>query len=244
MASPFLTAEWRDLAMLNYEVDPAILSSFVPAATEVDSWNGKTLVSIVGFRFLRTRVLGLPIPFHRDFDEVNLRLYVRRKASDSWRRGVVFIKEIVPKAAIAWVARTVYNENYVALPMCHDIIASHGSVAGRVTYKWRDRDRWSSLTASIRGAPTLPDQDSEATFITEHYWGYARQADGSSLEYQVEHPRWRVWQGIDAALECDVASLYGPAFAGFLAGRPSSVFVADGSPVEVHRGAAIRNGAI
>src|SRR5262245_60741200 len=120
----FLTAEWRHLVMLNYEIDPAALRARVPAGTELDSWNGKTFVSLVGFRVLRTRVLGVPVLFHRSsigkgisrtswgsFEEVNLRFYVRRRAPEGWRRGVVFVKEIVPKAAVAAVARWVYNEN-------------------------------------------------------------------------------------------------------------------------------------
>src|SRR5262245_39598094 len=118
-APAFLTAHWCDLAMLNYEVSPAVLSDLIPAGTELDSWGGHTFVSMVGFRFLRTRVLGLAVPGHSNFDEVNLRFYVRRNAHDGWRRGVVFVKEIVPHRAIAWLARALYNENYVALPMRH-----------------------------------------------------------------------------------------------------------------------------
>jgi len=34
-SSTFLTARWRYLAMLNYEVDPAILRSRVPVGTEL-----------------------------------------------------------------------------------------------------------------------------------------------------------------------------------------------------------------
>src|SRR5262245_53035082 len=119
----FLTAEWRDLAMLNYEIDPAVLASRVPPGCELDTWDGRTFVSVVGFRFLRTRVLGVPVPFHVNFEEVNLRFYVRRKADSEWRRGVVFVKELVPRRAIALVARVAYGENYVAFPMRHSIAA-------------------------------------------------------------------------------------------------------------------------
>src|SRR5581483_11035238 len=115
--SSFLTAEWHNLAMLNYEIDPAVLRAFVPNGTELDSWNGKAYVSMVGFMFLKTRVRRFAIPFHQNFEEINLRFYVRRKGPDGWRRGVVFIKEIVPRFAIALIARMFYNENYVALAM-------------------------------------------------------------------------------------------------------------------------------
>ena len=134
--SVFLTAEWRDLAMLNFEIAPDALAPYVPAGTELDSWNGKMFVSAVGFLFQKTRVLGIPVPFHRDFEEVNLRFYVRRKASGEWRRGVVFIKEIVPRRAIAAIARACYNENYVALPMSHRIEKVSGGTKA-VCYSWR-----------------------------------------------------------------------------------------------------------
>lgn len=234
----FLTAEWRDLAMVNYEVDPALLAPRVPRGTELDQWNGRTFVSIVGFLFLDTRLGGLGIPGHRNFEELNLRFYVRRKADDGWRRGVVFVKEVVPRRAIAWVARVLYNENYVALPMRHDVARDTGAPAAirRATYEWRHRERWNRVTVECAGAPYVPADDSEETFITEHYWGYARQRDGGTVEYGVEHPRWDVLRSISASLDCDVAPLYGPEFAPFLSAAPSSAFVAVGSAVTVRAG--------
>lgn len=234
IAPPFLTAEWRWLLMLNYAVDPALLRPLVPVGTELDAWDGVTYASVVGFRFLRTRVMGVPIPFHRDFDEVNLRFYVRRKGPEGWRRGVVFVKEIVPRAAIAAVARWVYNENYVALPMRHRLDVGGGG--GEAEYAWRHRGRWCALRGRARGKARPLEPGSEAEFITEHYWGYARQRDGGTVEYQVEHPRWTVWTVDAPALECDAAALYGPAWAPVLAGAPRSALLADGSAVVVRRG--------
>jgi len=235
----FLTAEWRWLAMLNYEVDPGVLRDLVPSETALDLWQGRALVSMVGFRFLKTRVLGLPIPFHRDFDEVNLRFYVVRETPEGVRRGVVFIKEIVPRAAIAWIARRAYDENYVALPMKHDIRfpAAEGVGHGSVLYEWRHEGRWNRLAATVDGEAALPAENSEESFITEHYWGYSAQKNSSTLEYRVEHPRWKVWQTTEATLDCDVGRLYGPAFTEFLRKAPSSAFVAEGSEIAVRRGA-------
>src|SRR5678816_2772984 len=135
---PFLTAEWRYLAMLNYEINPAVLLPFVPSGTEPDTWNGKTFVSMVGFLFRNTRVMRVPIPFHQNFEEINLRFYVRRKAEDGWRRGVVFVKEIVPRAVIALVARVIYNENYIARRMWHrtDLSGIAFTKSGVVEYGW------------------------------------------------------------------------------------------------------------
>jgi uncharacterized protein YqjF (DUF2071 family) len=227
----FLTAEWRWLVMLNYAVDPALLRPLVPRGTELDAWEGTTYASMVGFRFLRTRVLGLAIPFHVDFPEVNLRFYVRRKGPEGWRRAVVFVKEIVPRAAIAWTARVLYGESYVAMPMRHRV-----EVPGAVEYGWKHRGAWNRLGARVEGEPRPLAPGSEAEFIAEHYWGYAARRDGGTTEYRVEHPPWRAWEAREAWLECDAASLYGPAFAECLAERPRSAFLAEGSPVVVRRG--------
>lgn len=234
----FLKAEWRNLAMLNYEVDPSLLAEFIPAETELDRWNGKVFVSLVGFQFLKTRVRGFSTPFYRNFDEANLRFYVRRVEGDEVRRGVVFIKEIVPRRAIAFVARNVYNEHYVALPMRHHIEPSGKDQS--IEYAWRCDAVWNRISLSTEGSPALPRENSEEQFITEHYWGYARQRDGSTMEYRVAHPPWRVWRGCNAKFEGDMVELYGPELARVVRGKPSSAFLAEGSEVTVFRGRKVQ----
>jgi uncharacterized protein YqjF (DUF2071 family) len=238
MKRRFLSAEWRHLAMLNYEVDPAVLRPLVPGGTEIDSWNGKTFLSLVGFLFLRTRVLGIPIPYHRNFEEVNLRFYVRRRAQEGWRRGVVFVKEFVPKAAIAAVARWVYNENYVACPMgSHAQMPDPPSgIRGSVEYTWTRQSVRNALRVEFEGLPSLPEVGSEEEFITEHYWGYVLQRNGSALEYGVEHPPWRVWRASSAHLACAVEVCYGRPYCAALGQQPNSAFLAEGSAVSVFRG--------
>jgi uncharacterized protein YqjF (DUF2071 family) len=229
---PFLTANWRYLAMLNFVVDPAIVAPLVPPGTELDFENGETFVSVVGFLFLDTRVLGLPIPLHRDFEEMNLRFYVRKKSADTWRRGVVFVREFVPKRAIALIARSFYGEPYLALPMKHEI--EHVDLRLNVEYSWRRGSKWESLQMSATGEPQIIAAGSHADFITEHYWGYTCVRDGCS-EYRVEHPRWKIWNAETFELRADVASLYGEQFAETLSAPPRSAFIADGSPITVER---------
>ena len=233
----FLTAEWRNLLMLNYEIDPAVLQPYVPPNTELDTWQGKTFVSLVGFMFLNTKLLGLPIPFHTDFEEVNLRFYVRHLGPEGWRRGVVFIKEIVPRWAIATVARVVYNENYIAVPMRHTLERTAQQVSAE--YAWQFHDQWYQLQCKTQGALMALESGSDAEFITEHYWGYAAQRGGGTVEYQVEHPRWRLWQGGECAFSGDVAALYGAAFAPALQAASSSAFLAEGSAIVVRQGVRI-----
>ena len=233
----FLTAEWRELAMLNYAIEPSLLHRFVPSGTELDIWEGRCFLSLVGFRFIKTKVRGMPIPGHRNFEEVNLRFYVRRRTGDGWRRGVVFIREIVPRRAIALVARVLYNEKYVALPMSHQIARRADGVD--VAYGWTWRGRSNKLGVAVRGEPALPAPDSEAHFITEHFWGYSAQADGGCVEYRVEHPSWAVWTATKVHFEGDVAELYGQDFDTILQREPDSAFLAVGSGVAVYQGGRI-----
>src|ERR1700694_3321752 len=230
MLKPFLTANWRYLAMLNFVADPKILQPLLPSETELDFHEGQTFLSVVGFLFLDTRVVGLPIPLHRDFEEVNLRFYVRRKSGDEWRRGVVFVRELVPRPAIAIVARTFSGEPYSALPMRHSLEHKDGRVFAE--YQWRRGKRWETLAMTATGEPHGAAQGSHEEFITEHYWGYTARRSGSS-EYRVEHPRWRLWTAQTTKFEADVATLYGPQFVEALAAPPASAFIAERSHVEV-----------
>jgi uncharacterized protein YqjF (DUF2071 family) len=233
---PFLTARWEDLVFLNYEVDPRLLAPLVPRGTELDPWHDRHLVSIVGFRFLAVRVLGLAIPWHTAFDEVNLRFYVRRRdPAGGWRRAVVFVSELVPRHAIAAVARIAYNEPYRAVPM-HHAIAVDPAHGGTLRYGWRHRGADFAVDAEVAGPASPIDPASEAGFITEHYWGYTRQRDGGTLEYRVEHPSWSGWSAGIGTFTGPAAALHGTGFGEALARPPASVVVASGSAVRVHRG--------
>lgn len=231
----FLTAEWRRLAIVNYEASPDLLQRFLPRGVELDLWQGRCLVSVVGFQFRDTRLHGIPIPFHRNFPEVNLRFYVRRRVGDEVRRGVVFIRELVPRRAIALVARALYNEPYLAVPM------TESDDGARVQYAWTHAPGPGRVAVTTEGLPSLPSADSEEAFIVEHYWGYTRQRDGGTLEYQVEHPPWRVWSGVAGEFQGDIDALYGSEFRPVLEASPVSALVAEGSPIRVRHGVPLRH---
>jgi uncharacterized protein YqjF (DUF2071 family) len=231
----FLTAEWKNLLMLNYAVDPALLRPYVPAGTELDSFDGTTYLSLIGFEFNRTRISGIPAPFHQAFEEVNLRLYVRRES----KRGVVFIRELVPKRLVALVARLAFNENYSYVPMSHRIETEPGGDVRKAEYAWMDGSNRCSMNIETEGPRFVPAEGSVSQFITEHYWGYAKQKDGSALEYEVEHPRWSVWEAKHAMFSGNATDAYGATFAEIVKNKPDSAFLAEGSAVTVYGGTKV-----
>jgi uncharacterized protein len=235
--SVFLRAEWRKLAMANYVIDPSILSPYVPAHTKLDFWNTKCYVSLVGFMFMNTRVKGFKIPYHVNFEEVNLRFYVQHlNSKNELRRGVVFIKEFVPKIALTFVANTIYGEHYQTVAMRHTW--KNVSPLQQVEYKWNYK-QWNSLqlTAEIKTLDIAPG--SEAEFITEHYWGYTKLGPSKTSEYAVEHPRWKIHPVHRYEIDVNFAQLYGMEFESLNHQKPESVFLAEGSEILVRKGCVL-----
>jgi uncharacterized protein YqjF (DUF2071 family) len=236
MAKIFLDAEWRKLAIANYTVDPSILAPYLPLGTELDFWQDKCYVSLVGFMFVNTKVLGFRIPFHINFEEVNLRFYVRHLQNGIWKRGVVFIKEIVPRPALTFVANTLYNENYVTMPMFHNWQLQEDK--WDISYRW-GKGLTNSLQVITEKKSSVIEKNSEAEFITEHYWGYTRLSENKTAQYEVEHPRWEVYKTIDYTIHVDFSKVYGMAFGHLQQEKPVSVFLAEGSHIKVKKGSTI-----
>lgn len=237
MARPFLTAKWLNLVVLNWEVEPERLRPLLPRGVTLDTWNGSHFVSLVAFQFLDTRLLGIPIPFHRNFGEINLRFYVKRELPNETRRGVVFIKEFVARLAIAWTARWLYNENYFCYPLSYASKSTSDSL--ELAYGLRTRNYNHSLSTKLLGAPSDLMAQSREEFILEHYWGYTAQRDGGTLEYQVEHPRWKAWVDPTVEHRFDPDLLYDKSFSGVLKQPPAFVIAAPGSQIAVYRGKRI-----
>ena len=262
MSFTFLTAEWRKLVMAQYEVAPEVLEPHVPRGLELDLYpdggRGRCFVSLVGFLFDRVRILGLPVPGHTRVEEVNLRFYVRRKLSPEqsvgertiepgYRRGVVFLSEIVPKPAITLVARGLYGEPYSTARTSHHWSSEgadaravrHGEKPLEVSYEWRHRRLWQSLAVRAGNQLEPMQPGSLEEFITEHYWGYTAR-NGSegrrTAEYAVEHRRWDVYPVQAHRIAADFGSLYGAKFAGLSERAPDHVLLAEGAPVRIRWG--------
>jgi hypothetical protein len=229
MPQSFLQAEWRKLVIANYVIDPDILLSNVPAGTELDLWEGRCYVSLVGFKFLNTRLLGVKVPGHINFEEVNLRFYVKRGD----KRGVVFIKEIVPKPALTFVANTIYKEHYQTLPMRHTWVEAEDHQL--VNYEWKMDGKWQRFELTADRVPQVIPEGSETEFITEHYWGYAKISDKKTNEYEVTHPRWQTYPVRSFKIEVDFGKVYGKKFHFLSDIKPVSVMLAEGSEITVEQ---------
>jgi uncharacterized protein YqjF (DUF2071 family) len=229
----FLSAKWEYLAMLNYEVGAAVLQAHLPPYTEIDLWEGKAIVSVVGFMFNDTKVGGIKWPGFVSFEEVNLRYYVKHFDGKEWKRGVGFISEIVPQPLVAGLANLLYNEHYSAAEMNHSISTENNKL--HATYNWRQKNQsWNTI--SVTADNTLQDigAATEEEFIFEHYSGYNKLNNTTTIEYSVGHPRWQIYPVTAHKLICDIEKMYGAAFVPFIQGvQPRSVFLARGSDVNV-----------
>jgi uncharacterized protein YqjF (DUF2071 family) len=230
MTRNFLEAEWKNLIMANYEIDASILKPYLPSNTEPDYFRGKAFVSLVGFLFAETKLLGIKIPFHINFEEVNLRFYVKHRDQGVEKRGVVFIKEIVPRYAISFIANTLYRENYCTMPMTSAFKTGKDLA---VSYGWKSPKKWNTIEAVAEptAIPILPGSEEE--FIAEHYYGYSRFNDRKTYEYKVAHPRWNVYPVKNYVIDCDFEELYGKSFGFLQSALPSSVFLAQGSAIAI-----------
>lgn len=226
----FLTAKWTNLALINYEIDAKLLEKHLPNGTELDFWNNKCYVSLVGFMFEDVRLLGLKIPFHTNFEEVNLRFYVKRLENGKWKRAVVFIKEIVPKPAITFVANTVYNENYQTLPMKHSVTENSDSID--FVYQWKTKEKWNTILVKTEIKISEIKIGSEAEFITEHYFGYTKH-ENKTFEYEVKHPKWEQYKVVNTKIDVDFKTTYGNEFAFLKDLTPTSIILAKGSKISV-----------
>jgi uncharacterized protein len=240
MKKIFLTAEWKNLIMANYEIDPILLQPYLPAHTELDYFNGKCYVSLVGFMFEKVKIKGISIPFHTNFPEINLRFYVKHTdKKGNVNRGVVFISEIVPKRAIAWVANNIYKEKYMATAMKNSISVTEKELVLNYSWHWKGKENLVSANVVNQLWPIEPG--TKEAFIFEHYYGYAKVNTTVTNQYTVEHTSWNTYPLTSYKIDCNFEKLYGNHFSFLDNAKPASVFVAEGSPVVIREKIVLKN---
>lgn len=232
MTDTFLSARWENLIMANYAVNPDVLKPYLPNGVELDFYNDKTYVSLVGFMFKKTSLFNIPIPFLGTFEEINLRFYVKRVEGNSIKRGVVFINETVPYKAVAWLANKLYKEHYIAIPTKNEIAITN--LSKNIKYEWKINNEWNHISVNTAAEKEQMLHGSIEEFIFEHYYGYTKINNQHSQEYKVNHPRWLVNKVKDYSIVCNITAMYGADFSFLNNHQPGSVIVAEGSPVTVN----------
>jgi uncharacterized protein YqjF (DUF2071 family) len=227
----FLKAKWEHLIMANYEITPACLLPYLPNGVELDYFQGKAYVSLVGFLFKDTSIFNVPIPFFGTFEEVNLRFYVVRKIGNEYRRGVVFINETVPNKIVAWVANKLYKEHYTSIPTKHNWVLK-GDLK-EIQYQWKVQSKWNGIQVNASASSHKMVTGSIEEYIFEHYYGYTKVDDIQSIEYKINHPSWMINDIHDYKIECDFAAFYGNEFSVLNSAKPHSVMLAEGSGISV-----------
>ena len=230
--SIFLKANWENIVMVNYEITPSILSKYLPKGIDLDLYDGKAYVSLVGFMFKNTKIFNVPIFKFGTFEEINLRFYVSRKVGNETRRGVVFINETVPYKAVAWLANALYKEHYTTIPTKHQWDFTKENK--EIKYEWMVNKKWNSIELSAKKEQKIMKVDSFENFIFEHYYGYTKYNEQTTQEYQIAHPSWLINEILDCKIDCDFETMYGKDFAVLDTTQPTSIFLAEGSAIEIN----------
>ena len=231
MGSTFLRANWENLIMANYEIEPSTLAPYLPKGVELDFYNNKTYVSLVGFMFKNTRLFGLPIPFFGSFEEINLRFYVKKIENRKIKKGVVFINETVPFKIVAVLANKLYKEHYISIPTKNSIDITENK---DIKFEWKINDRWNSLAVKSDTNKYKIEQGTIEEFIFERYFGFTKLSDISTQEYKIHHPKWMTHKILNSQIDCDFRSMYGDSFSILNNQTPDSILLAEGSQVSVN----------
>lgn len=225
--SVFLTAEWNYLINITYAVDPEVLLPHLPEGLNLDIIDGKAFVSFVAFEFNDVKIKGFKIPFHRKFPEINLRFYVNKNG----KRGVVFIKEYVPKYFVALVANKIYNEPYSAIKMNHSIHTTEDDL--KVKHSFCVNKEWFNISVTGENKLSTPGSDSIEHFFKEHEIGFGKDKQNKTLEYKVEHPVWEIYPVKKMESTICFEKMYGKKWAFLNAEEPFNVLLAKGSKIKV-----------
>jgi uncharacterized protein YqjF (DUF2071 family) len=211
MVDTFLKANWENLIMANYSVDAAVLIPLLPNGVELDYYDQKAYVSLVGFMFKKTSLFGIPIPLFGSFEEVNL--------------------ETVPFKIVAVIANKLYKEHYISIPTKHSIELGDPL---KISYSWKMNQKWNSIKVSAHASQQQIATGSMEEFIFERYFGFTKIDQQTTQSYRINHPKWQTNQLLSSEVNCNFGEMYGPSFAELSQKQADSIFLANGSSVSVN----------
>lgn len=183
------TQQWRDLTMLHWPVDPAVVAPLLPAGTVPDVLAGVTYVGLVPFVMARVGILGTPpLPYLAGFPETNVRLYAVDPRTG--RRGVVFRSLEAARLLPVVAARVSYHLPYLWARMA----VRHGTGPDARTVSYESARRWpgprgaGGLVRVRIGEPVAADE--LALFLTARWGLFSTWYGGRTAYAPVDHPAW------------------------------------------------------
>jgi hypothetical protein len=190
---------WHDLLFAHWEVPTDEVRPLVPAALDLDLFDGKAYVAVAPFHMSGIRARMFPaLPGLSRFPELNVRTYVRYRDIP----GVYFFSLDAANLPAVWSARVAYG-----LPYFHAEMSARSSGEG-VEYRSRRRqatDLQAENQAEFRGRywpvsrPKRREKDSLEGFLTERYCLYAVRRD-KLLRAYIHHLPWPL-QDAEAEIE-------------------------------------------
>lgn len=216
---------------MNYIISPEILENYLPAYTIIDYFKGNCFTSLVGFPFRNVEIAGMKIPFYTDFEEINLRFYVKRFDGTTWRKGTVFISEIANKSALKFLANSFLHEKYQTLETRQEI--KENSELIETKYSWRTWMNWQFLNLISEKPSESVAEGTEAHFIMDRSSGYQKYDTATTNEYGISHPKWNIYPIRSFDINVDFEESFDSNFPVLNETLPHSVILARGSSVAV-----------
>lgn len=178
------TQEWRNLLFMHWPVDADALRALVPAALELDLYDGVAWVGIVPFTMHNIAPWWLPKPFAFHFLECNLRVYVVKNGEP----GVYFFSLDASSLAAVMAARVGWS-----LPYCYSEM-SETMPEQKIHYRVNRKLNDASLHVCWQPGAALPQPlapESLEFFLFERYLLFTRRGN-SIVRGQVYHTPYPV----------------------------------------------------
>ena len=230
-------AEWREIVVINFEIDPKLLRNFIPPKTELDFFNETSFVTLMARACKNVKPYGWPIVFAKSIDQILLRFYVKRKVGDTWRRGVCLIRDYLPKRKASFFLNWMFKHSFTQVPIKRTSSNFESGLPTQlptVEYQWTTGDYVNHIKVNARSQMRQQEQETKESFVLDHHYGYTVK-EGKTYEYYVEYSPWAMWDAQSGSFDCDTENVFGRPFVRALKQRPASVFLARGSDVIIYR---------
>ena len=183
--SPWLmTQSWHDLLFAHWRVDVSEMRRAVPAAFDLDLFEGEAWLGVVPFRMTNVGLRASPaLPWLSAFPELNVRTYVR--VAD--RPGVYFFSLDADRRLAVAAARALLNLPYHAAVMT---VEHHGDEIRYESSRRTTRPAVFKATYEPIGVPFVAIKNSIEYFLTERYCLYHQNRRAQPYRLEIHHRPW------------------------------------------------------